>query len=83
MYGVGMRLIEVIRLRIKDIDFQRNEIIIRQAKGRKDRVTMLSIITKEGLKQNIDRAEHLHKIALTEGAFHSKYLTNSLKNFHL
>lgn len=70
MYGAGMRLMEVMRLRIKDIDFQRNEIIIRQAKGRKDRVTMLPIMTKEGLKQNIDRAKHLHKIALTEGIFH-------------
>ena len=41
LYGTGMRLLEGLRLRIKDIEFERREIIIREGKGNKDRVTML------------------------------------------
>jgi integron integrase len=70
MYGSGMRLMEVMRLRIKDIDFQRNEILIRRAKGGKDRVTMLPLMTKEGLAHNIERAKSLHKVATAEGISH-------------
>lgn len=70
MYGAGMRLMEVMRLRIKDVNFQCNEIIIHQAKGRKDRVTMLPLLAKDGLSYNIERAKHLHKIAMSEGINH-------------
>jgi site-specific recombinase XerD len=38
LYGSGMRLLECLGLRVKDLDFQRNEIIVRDGKGRKDRV---------------------------------------------
>jgi len=41
LYGTGMRLMECVRLRVKDVDFGRNEILIRDGKGAKDRVTML------------------------------------------
>ena len=41
MYGAGLRLMECLRLRVQDIDFDRNEIIVRDDKGAKDRVTML------------------------------------------
>ena len=41
LYGTGMRLMECIRLRIKDVDFDRHVIIVREAKGKKDRVVML------------------------------------------
>ncbi|WP_194258236.1 integron integrase [Rhodocyclus tenuis] len=41
LYGTGMRLMECIRLRVKDVDFDRHEITIRQGKGGKDRITML------------------------------------------
>ncbi len=41
IYGTGMRILECLRLRVKDIDFERSEIVIREAKGFKDRVTML------------------------------------------
>jgi integrase len=41
LYGTGMRLMEGIRLRVKDVDFERRVIIVREAKGNKDRVVML------------------------------------------
>jgi hypothetical protein len=41
LYGTGMRLMECVRLRVKDVDFERGEILIRDGKGGKDRVTML------------------------------------------
>ena len=41
LYGTGMRLLEALRLRIKDVEFERREIIVRQGKGEKDRVTVL------------------------------------------
>lgn len=43
LYGTGMRILEALRLRVKDIDFGRKEILIRDGKGFKDRVTMLPI----------------------------------------
>jgi len=45
LYGSGLRLMEAVRLRVKDIDFERHELTIRQGKGAKDRVTMLPIST--------------------------------------
>lgn len=66
-------------IRVKDIDFQRNEILIRRAKYGKDgkngkngknRVTMRPLMTKESLTHNIERAKSLHKIALVEGISH-------------
>lgn len=41
LYGTGMRLMEAMRLRVKDVDFDRNVVVVREAKGRKDRVVML------------------------------------------
>src|SRR3989441_4586289 len=41
LYGAGLRLMDALRLRVKDVDFERNEIIVREGKGEKDRVTML------------------------------------------
>jgi integrase len=46
IYGCGMRVMECVRLRVKDIDFSYNQIIIRDAKGNKDRVTVLPTKTK-------------------------------------
>ena len=53
LYGCGLRLLECLRLRIKDIDFGGNQIMIRDAKGMKDRITMLP----DSLKVPLD--EHL------------------------
>jgi len=61
MYGTGMRLLEELRLRIKDIEFERREIIIREGKGNKDRVTMLP--------------EHLFLHLKTELVHHRRFKT--------
>ncbi|MGH8121123.1 MAG: integron integrase [Gammaproteobacteria bacterium] len=67
MYGTGMRLMEVMRLRIKDIDFSYKQILIRSGKGDKDRVTLLPEILIPELKQQIEKARELHQTDLTEG----------------
>lgn len=53
LYGTGMRLMEVIRLRVKDIDFSRSEIVVRDGKGAKDRITMLPESVKADLQAHL------------------------------
>jgi integron integrase len=53
LYGTGMRLMECVRLRVKDVDFERGEILIRDGKGAKDRVTMLPASVVEGLQAHL------------------------------
>jgi integron integrase len=60
LYGTGMRLMECLRLRVKDIDFARNEIVVRDGKGGKDRRTMLPRTLVEPLQREIERARQLH-----------------------
>jgi len=67
LYGTGMRLSECLRLRVKDIDFQRNEIMVRGGKGMKDRVTMLPQSLIEPLKRQLEWARLVHKQDLAEG----------------
>ena len=54
LYGTGMRILEALRLRVKDIDFARKEILIRDGKGFKDRVTMLPVSLVAPLKAHLD-----------------------------
>ena len=56
LYGTGMRLMEGLRLRIKDVDFDRNVIVVRQAKGNKDRVVMLPRTLDERLRGQLKAA---------------------------
>lgn len=56
LYGTGMRMMECMTLRIKDVDFGRREIMIREGKGRKDRVTMLPLALVAPIKEQIARA---------------------------
>lgn len=49
LYGGGLRVLEALRLRVKDVEFTRNEIIVREGKGFKDRVTMLPRAVADGL----------------------------------
>lgn len=66
-WGAGMRKMEVLRLRIKDVDFERRCITVRQSKGRKDRVTVLPNRAVAGLEVIIRRAVHLHHLDCEEG----------------
>ncbi|HEX7348063.1 MAG TPA: integron integrase [Rhodanobacteraceae bacterium] len=67
LYGTGMRLMECLRLRVKDVDFARNEITIRDGKGGKDRRTMLPRSLVEPLQREIERARTLHREDLALG----------------
>ncbi len=67
LYGTGMRLMEGLRLRVKDIDFARNDITIRDGKGGKDRHTMLPRSLVEPLQREVKRARILHQEDLAAG----------------
>jgi integron integrase len=56
MYGTGMRLMEALRLRIKDVEFERRALVVREGKGGKDRVVMLPASLETALKAQIARA---------------------------
>jgi integron integrase len=77
LYGTGMRLMEALRLRIKDVDFGRNEITIRDGKGGKDRRTMLPRSLVEPLRHEIERARLLHEADLHAG-FGAVWLPHAL-----
>jgi integron integrase len=59
LYGTGMRLMECLRLRVKDVDFVRSEILVRDGKGGKDRVTMLPRSLSSPLREQLRRARSL------------------------
>jgi integron integrase len=61
LYGAGLRLMEAVRLRVKDVDFARREIVVRDGKGGKDRVTVLPAKLIEPLRQRLAKARELHK----------------------
>ena len=67
LYGTGMRLMECLRLRVKDVDFARMDIIVREGKGNKDRHTVLPRTLVEPLQREIERARILHERDLEEG----------------
>jgi integron integrase len=67
MYGSGLRLLECARLRVKDVDFDRHELTVRDGKGQKDRVTMLPAGLTQALTGHIERVRHLHEADLAAG----------------
>lgn len=67
LYGAGLRLLECLRLRVKDLDLARGEIIVRDGKGRKDRVTMLPRSLASDLREQFARVRALHARDLTAG----------------
>jgi integron integrase len=67
LYGAGLRLMECLRLRVKDVDFSRNEIRIRSGKGDKDRVTMLPGAVKEPLLTHLQSVKRQHEEDLQKG----------------
>ena len=62
LYGTGMRISECLQLRIKDVDFDQNLIVVRDGKGEQDRVTMLPESLRDLIKYQIDRVVYLHEL---------------------
>ena len=75
LYGSGLRLMECVRLRIKDIDFALAQITVRDAKGGKDRITMLPLNLSEPLRRHLSRVKAQREQDLEDGlavsTFHS------------
>jgi len=67
LYGTGLRVMEGVRLRVKDVDFGAGQIIVRDGKGFKDRVTVLPQSLRESLRQQLERARIRHEQDLAEG----------------
>jgi integron integrase len=78
LYGSGLRLMECIRLRIKDIDFEYKAITVRDGKGEKDRVAPLPDTITADLKRQMERARILHEQDLAEG-YGEVYLPDALQ----
>lgn len=68
LYGTGMRLLECLRLRVKDVDFAQSKIEVRDGKGMKDRVTMLPEKLKAPLRLHLERVKLWHEKDLAGGA---------------
>jgi integron integrase len=77
LYGGGLRLMECIRLRIQDLDFERNLIYLRDAKGGKDRTTIFPASLKKTLQKHVDKVRQLHDQDLAEG-YGAVFLPNAL-----
>jgi integron integrase len=67
LYGTGLRIMEAVRLRVQDVDFARREILVRNGKGQKDRVTMLPQRLSKPLLRQFDVARRTHERDLEEG----------------
>jgi integron integrase len=67
MYGTGLRLMECVRLRVKDVDFAALQVVVRNGKGDKDRVTTLPMSLTERLREHLSRVEKLHAADVAGG----------------
>jgi integron integrase len=67
LYGTGMRILECLRLRVQDLDFDLGHITIRDGKGRKDRTTLLPASCRQRLLDHLDRVKALHDEDLADG----------------
>ncbi len=77
LYGAGLRLLECVRLRVKDVDFAMRQITVRDGKGEKDRVTMLPQAVAEPLRAHLEKVKVLHEHDLEDG-FGEVYLPYAL-----
>jgi integron integrase len=68
LYGSGLRLLEALRLRVKDVDLGAGELVVRRGKGEKDRVTVLPQVSKRSLTEHLARVQALHLRDLARGA---------------
>jgi len=78
LYGTGMRLMECLQLRVQDIDFTKNQILIRNGKGAKDRVTMLPALLVKDLQAHLKKVKETHGQDL-EAGFGRVLLPNAMK----
>ena len=78
LYGSGLRLMEALRLRVKDIEFSRGELLVRDGKGAKDRITMLPAQLAAPLSDHLARVRLLHQQDLAQG-YGRVYLPNALE----
>lgn len=78
LYGSGLRLVECIRLRVKDIDFEQHCLIVHDGKGEKDRVTMLPESLVVPLKEHLARVQQIHQQDIKEG-YGAVYLPYALE----
>jgi integron integrase len=78
LYGAGLRLMEALRLRVKDMDFSQNQIVVRDGKGATDQITMLPASIKLALTEHLRRVKLLHQNDLKEG-FGRAYLSAALE----
>jgi integron integrase len=67
LYGGGLRLLESLRLRVKDLDFERGEITVREGKGDKDRVTMMPNAVICPLQKHLQRVQVIHQQDVADG----------------
>ena len=77
LYGSGLRLMECVRLRVKDVDFGYARIIVRDGKGAKDRVTMLPVNLAKSLERHLQKVQAQHEEDL-EAGFGSVFLPNAI-----
>jgi integron integrase len=77
LYGSGLRLLECLRLRVKDVDFERHHILVRDGKGQKDRATILPASLVEPLRRQVEHVRAVHRKDLGEG-FGRVYLPHAL-----
>jgi integron integrase len=78
LYGTGCRLMEIMELRVKDVAFDRNQIMIKQGKGNKDRVVPLPLSLKEELQNHLVKVKKLHDKDLENG-FGTVFLPQGLE----
>ncbi len=78
LYGGGLRLMECIRLRVQDVDFEQNQIVVRDGKGNKDRVTILPEKYQPALKEHLKKVKNTHDEDLEKG-FGETYIPPALE----
>ena len=70
LYGGGLRLLETLGLRVKDVDFERSQLLVRRGKGGVDRVTLLPRSASRRLRAHLEYVRHLHQQDVTKGFGH-------------
>ncbi len=83
MYGAGLRLMECLRLRVQDLDFARSEILIRDGKGAKDRMTMLPESLKAPLQEHLTQVKAVHQQKFKGVLYGQKIRTPHIMRIHL